>query len=551
MFQKLDIKSIFLKLLRLPFKLLPSQLITLTVVLTLLLFLPQTWVTWQAYNDFNSIIKNELRLQSLSEQITYYDEVLTMSARMNAVTANSMWERRYRQFEPLLDAVIKESIQLAPEVYNNQDAKETDLANKRLVEMEYKSFDLVRKGQALAARSLLLSSQYESEKRKYASGVNKINQAIAILIDERVLKYKIYLLWSIGGSVTSLAFLIPSWLLVLRLLKNYLRTSKMAQITLRDLNYELEMRVEKRAKELRYKNDQLTQTLQKLQQTQLQLIQTEKMSSLGEMVAGIAHEINNPITFVKNNVSYVKEYSQDLLNLIRSYQEYYTQPPDIIQVQINDIDLEFIQGDFIKILNSIEYGTDRVEKIVKSLRNFSRLDEAEIKSVDIHEGIDSTLMILSHRLTAIDKHPEILLIKEYASLPLVECYPGLLNQVFMNILVNAIDALHEYNWQRTDDEIKNSHSRIRICTHQMNESWIQIRIIDNGIGIPENIRDKLFNPFFTTKPLGKGTGIGLSISYQIIVEKHTGKLYCNSTEEQGTEFVIEIPITQNSSTFTN
>ncbi|MBC1258241.1 sensor histidine kinase, partial [Trichormus variabilis] len=369
--------------------------------------------------------------------------------------------------------------------------------------------------------------------------------------DERVLKYKIYLLWSIGGSVTSLAFLIPSWLLVLRLLKNYLTTSKMAQITLRDLNYELEMRVEKRAKELRYKNDQLTQTLQKLQQTQLQLIQTEKMSSLGEMVAGIAHEINNPITFVKNNVSYVKEYSQDLLNLIRSYQDYYTQPPDIIQVQINEIDLEFIQGDFIKILNSIEYGTDRVEKIVKSLRNFSRLDEAEIKSVDIHEGIDSTLMILSHRLTAIDKHPEILLIKEYASLPLVECYPGLLNQVFMNILVNAIDALHEYNWQRTDDEIKNSPSRIQICTHQMNESWIQIRIIDNGIGIPENIRDKLFNPFFTTKPLGKGTGIGLSISYQIIVEKHTGKLYCNSTEEQGTEFVIEIPITQNSSTFTN
>nr|WP_309295011.1 MULTISPECIES: ATP-binding protein [Nostocaceae] len=521
------------------------------MVLTLVLFLPQTWVTWQAYNDFNSIIKNELRLQSLSEKITYYDEVLTMSARMNAVTANSMWERRYRQFEPLLDAVIKESIQLAPEVYNNQDAKETDLANKRLVEMEYQSFDLVRKGQSLAARSLLLSSKYESEKRKYASGVNKINQAIATLIDERILKYKIYLLWSIGGSVTSLAFLIPSWLLVLRLLKNYLRTSKIAQITLRDLNHELEMRVEKRARELRYKNDQLTQTLQELQQTQLQLIQTEKMSSLGEMVAGIAHEINNPITFVKNNVSYVKEYSQDLLNLIQSYQEYYTQPPDILQAQINDIDLEFIQEDFIKILNSIEYGTDRVEKIVKSLRNFSRLDEAEIKSVDIHEGIDSTLMILSHRLIAIDKHPEILLIKEYASLPLVECYPGLLNQVFMNILVNAIDALHEYNWQRTDDGMKNSPSMIRICTHQIDESWIQIRIIDNGIGIPENIRDKLFNPFFTTKPLGKGTGIGLSISYQIIVEKHTGKLYCNSIEEQGTEFVIEIPIIQNLSRFTN
>ncbi|UKO97527.1 sensor histidine kinase [Nostoc sp. UHCC 0870] len=542
MFHKIDIKSICLDFLRLPFKLRPSQLITITVVLTLVLFSPQIWITWQAYNDFNSIIKNELKLQNLSDKITYYDEVLTMSARMNAATGNSIWETRYRKFEPLLDAAIKESIKIAPQAYNNQEAKETDAANQRLVAMESKSFNLVKNGQELAAKLLLSSPEYELEKQKYSLGVTRINQSISVQVDNRILKYRRYLFWSICASFTSLVFLIPSWLLVLRLLKNYLKSSKIAQKTLKSINHELEVRVEKRAEELRKKNAQLTQTLQRLQQTQIQLIQTEKMSSLGEMVAGIAHEINNPITFVKCNINYVKEYSQHLLTLIGSYQEYYSHPPENIQAQIKDIDLEFIQEDFVKILNSIEIGTDRVEKIVKSLRNFSRLDEADIKAVDIHEGIDGTLMILSHRLKAIDKQPEILIIKEYGVLPLVECYPGLLNQVFMNILTNAIDALHEYNLQRTVNEVKNNPSAIWICTQQLNDSWIQIRIIDNGIGIPENIRDKLFDPFFTTKAVGQGTGLGLSISYQIVVEKHSGKIYCNSTSKEGIEFVIEIPI---------
>lgn len=547
MFQKLNIQAIFLKLFSRLFKLRPSQLITITVVLTLFLFLPQTWITLQAYNDFNQIINNELKLQTLSDKITYYDEVLTMSARMNAATGNSMWETRYRKFEPLLDATIKESIRLAPQAYDSQDVKETDAANQRLVAIESESFTLVNQGKSLEAKSLLLSPQYESEKQKYAAGVNKINQRISTLIENRVFQYRRYLLWSTGASCTSLAFLIPSWFLVLRLLKKYLKTSNFAQKVLKNINYELELRVKQRSEELQNKNAELTQTLQRLQQAQIQLVQTEKMSSLGEMVAGIAHEINNPITFVKCNIEYVKEYSSKILMLIENYQLYYPQPPDDIQSQIQEIDLEFIQQDFIKLLKSIEIGTDRVDTIVKSLRNFSRLDEAEIKAVDIHEGIDGTLMILSHRLKAIDKQPEISIIKEYSLLPLVECYPGLLNQVFMNILANAIDALHEYNLQRTSEEIKNNPSVIHICTHQLNQSCIQIRIIDNGLGIPENIRDKLFDPFFTTKPVGKGTGLGLSISYQIIVEKHSGKLYCNSTQDKGIEFIIEIPITQRSS----
>ena len=544
MLQKLNIKFLYLKCNLFLVKLAPYQLITITVILTLLLFSPQTWISWQAYNNFNSIIQNEIKLQNLSDKITYYDEVLTMSARMNAATVNTIWEKRYRQFEPLLDAAIKESIILAPEVYNSQDAQETDAANKRLVTMEYESFDLVTQGRELAARSLLFSKKYELEKQKYIDGVNKINQSISRLINKKISQYRSYLLWSISLSFISLAFLIPSWLSVLRLLNNYLKSTKLAHIELENINRNLELRVKSRTQELRFKNIQLTKALKQIQQAQIKLIQTEKMSSLGGMVAGIAHEINNPVNFVTNNIIYVKKYSQSLLNLIKSYQNCYIDPPIMLQAQIEDCDLEFIQEDFPKVLKSIENGTNRVAKIVESLRNFSHLDEAGIKAVDIHEGIDNTLMIPSHRLMGIDKYPEITIIKEYAVLPLVECEPSLLNQVFMNIIINAVDAVDEYNLQRTIEEIKHSPSIIRICTHQLNESWVQVRIIDNGIGVSEDIRGKLFDPFFTTKPVGQGTGLGLSISYQIIVEQHSGKLYCNSTQGQGTEFVIEMPIIQ-------
>ncbi len=517
----------------------PSQIVTATVVLTLVLFFPQIWMTVQAYQNFNSIIQQELRLQILSDKITHLDEVLTMSARMNAATGNRFWEERYRQFEPQLDAVIKESIKLAPDAYNSEDAKETDAANLRLVEMESRSFDLVRSGEQQVAQALLSSPEYETEKQKYADGVTKRNLAIAQQIEKKVVEYRQQLFWSSFLAVISLAMLIPAWLLVLRILQEYLQARKIAQIALEETNKTLESRVQERTQELSKKNSQLQKTLEELQNTQLQLIQTEKMSGLGQMVAGIAHEINNPVSFVGGNLHYAMEYIQDLLSLLQLYQQYYPKPPQAIQAHIEAIELDFLQEDLLKILDSMKVGTERISEIVLSLRNFSRLDESEFKVVDIHEGIDSTLMILQHRFQEKSNYRGISVVKDYGELPLVECYPSQLNQVFMNILANAIDALE--NGYKTSNF---KSPTIRIHTQIIDGKWVTIRIIDNGSGIPQHILSKLFDPFFTTKEIGKGTGLGLSISYQIIVEKHGGKLSCQSTLGNGTEFIIKIPVTQ-------
>ncbi|MEH2249473.1 sensor histidine kinase [Nostoc sp.] len=298
---------------------------------------------------------------------------------------------------------------------------------------------------------------------------------------------------------------------------------------------ELEDRVENRTTELK-------NALEELQRTQAQVIQSEKMSSLGQLVAGVAHEINNPVNFIHGNLVYVQEYTQDLLAFVQLYQQYDSNPAPEIQTAAEDMDLEFLQEDLPKMLSSMKVGTDRIRQIVLSLRNFSRIDEAEFKSVDIHEGIDSTLMILQHRLKAKPEQPEIEVIKDYGTVPLVECYAGQLNQVFMNILVNAIDALEENNAKLTYENIKDNPSRIKIRTSVVNSTWLEVAIADNGIGISKEFQQRIFDPFFTTKPVGKGTGMGMSISYQIVTEKHGGKLECFSTFEEGTEFIIQVPL---------
>jgi len=294
---------------------------------------------------------------------------------------------------------------------------------------------------------------------------------------------------------------------------------------------------------LKQQAQNLQQTFQELQSLQLQLVQGEKMSSLGQLVAGVAHEINNPVGFIHGNLSHVQTYAQDLLSLVELYQKHYPNPIVEIQEKAEEIDLPFLQQDLDKILASMKIGTDRIRQIVLSLRNFSRMDEADFKEVELHEGIDSTLMILQHRLKARSKCPAIEVIQDYAKLPLVECYPGQLNQVLMNILSNALDALEEANAKRTVQDIQDNPSQITIRTGMIGQ-WVEIAILDNGPGIPEKVRGRIFDPFFTTKPIGKGTGMGLSISYKIIVEKHGGKLECFSNPNQGTEFVIQIPIQQ-------
>ena len=284
------------------------------------------------------------------------------------------------------------------------------------------------------------------------------------------------------------------------------------------------------------KAQQLATTLETLQQTQLQLIQSEKMSGIGQMMAGVAHEINNPVTFIYGNLEFVQEYTQDLVNLVKLYQTECPSPSLTLQTAVENADLPFLLEDLPETLNSMTVGTERIRDIVLSLKNFARLDQADAKAVNVHEGMDSTLLILRHRLKAYDDFPGIKVVKNYGELPPINCYPSQLNQVFMNLLANAIDVLEVPPF---------SHSpKITIDTRQIDANRIQIRITDNGPGIAAKIRNKLFDPFFTTKEVGKGTGLGLSISYQIITERHNGSLVCQSQLGQGTTFVIELPIQQ-------
>ncbi|MCS6814856.1 MAG: CHASE domain-containing protein [Cyanobacteria bacterium] len=365
------------------------------------------------------------------------------------------------------------------------------------------------------------------------------------------------------------------------------------------------IRVENLVQERTAQAQELSRTLSELQQTQAQLIQTEKMSSLGQLVAGVAHEINNPVNFIHGNLDHVAAYAQDLMTIVAMYQRAYPQPTQAIQAAIDEADLEFMSEDLPKLLKSMQVGTERIREIVLSLRSFSRLDEADMKAVDIHEGIDSTLLILQNRTKVNSKRPEIAIVKDYDDLPLIECYAGQLNQVFMNLLVNAIDAIDDLaNQQRLDSNLDRHHEpwqptitiRTKLVTSlglerlesvpepqsstqsmlntplfwgrslfaqpsQSNQQQpsipastqqtspaspanhaIRISITDNGPGMSEETQKQLFNPFFTTKPVGKGTGLGLAISYQIVVDKHEGKLWCESTPGHGTTFFIEIPV---------
>jgi signal transduction histidine kinase len=266
------------------------------------------------------------------------------------------------------------------------------------------------------------------------------------------------------------------------------------------------------------------------------------MSSLGQLVAGIAHEINNPVNFIYGNLSPASEYAQDLLKLAEICQKHLPSLPDEIREYIQQVDLNFLQTDLPKLIASMGVGADRIRQIVLSLRNFSRLDEAEMKSVDIHEGIESTLLILQNRLKGKPEQSEIQIVKNYGDLPAVECYAGKLNQVFMNIISNAIDALDSQVSLQSPADNRENPGKITITTAVKNQNWVLIHIADNGPGMTEAIKTQLFNPFFTTKPPGKGTGLGMSISHQIVVENHKGIFWCKSEPGKGAEFYIEIPI---------
>ncbi|MFN6565559.1 MAG: response regulator [Nostoc sp. ChiSLP01] len=276
-----------------------------------------------------------------------------------------------------------------------------------------------------------------------------------------------------------------------------------------------------------------------LEQAQVQLVQQEKLSMLGQLVTGVAHEMNNPISCIISNIHPAQEYIADLTEILQLCQQNYSQLPPVIQDAIAQTDLEFILEDLPKLLNSMQVSTQRIKHISVSLRNFARTDTFGKVKFDVHEGLNDTLLILRHRLKGVGQRPEIQIIKKYASLPLVECYPGQLNQVFMNILANAVDALEEI-WQ--EGKQVNDSLTINICTEVSSPNYVTIRICDNGIGMTEEVRQQIFNYLFTTKTVGKGTGLGLAIANQIVVEKHGGAIQVNSTLNQGTEFVIMLPL---------
>jgi signal transduction histidine kinase len=279
---------------------------------------------------------------------------------------------------------------------------------------------------------------------------------------------------------------------------------------------------------------------------QLKLIHSEKMASLGQLVASVAHEINNPVSFIYANLTHVDNYTQDLLALIDLYQQGYNHTAPEIQDTMEEIDLDFLKEDLPKMLSSMKMGAERICELVLTLRNFSRLDEAQMKPSNIHEGIDSTLLILCDRLKEKQGRQAIQIVKEYGNLPLVECYTGQLNQVFMNILSNAIDALCQPDLDSSKKAIENHSPTLTIRTQVLDDNRVKISIKDNGPGMTELVKGQLFDPFFTTKEVGKGTGLGLSITHQIVTEKHGGQLHCISAPGQGAEFIIEIPVTPSS-----
>lgn len=306
-----------------------------------------------------------------------------------------------------------------------------------------------------------------------------------------------------------------------------------------ELGKEIQQRQQAEA-QLQCKNKELQETLKELKNTQAQLIQTEKMSGLGQLVAGIAHEINNPVSFIHGNLDPASQYFHDLLKLVQLYQKSNPQPAIEIQNYLEDIDFDFLVEDVDELLHSMQVGTKRILEIVKSLRNFSRLDEAKVKQVDIHEGIESTLMILRHRCQGLNHISPIKITKEYNAITKLDCHPSQMNQVFMNILSNAIDAIIE-----NQDRLKTA-GKICIRTEVQQPHYLVVTIKDNGPGIPDCIRTKIFDPFFTTKKVGKGTGLGLSISHQIVTEMHQGKLECYAVPEGGTKFIIKLPLSLSS-----
>jgi signal transduction histidine kinase len=495
----------------------PTPLVMGTAGLTLLLFAPLAWMAGKSYEGFNRIQQQEFRLRQLSDQITYYDEVLTMSARLNAATGDRQWEDRYHAAEPKLDAIIQESVQLAASNGDqDSDSKQTDAANQELVAMEQQSFKLMRDGDRPAAFRLLNGETYAQWKRQYTAGVTQRNARIQANLSQKIAEYQHHLITAIGISGISFLLLLPAWIMVLRVLRQYVQDLQQAQALLQA----------------------------DLKTTQSQVMQNEKLAAMGEMVAGVAHEINNPVGFIAGNLQPAIGYLDNLFQLLDLYtSKSSTKDPAILDL-IEDIDLDFLRADFPQLISSMQLGIQRIEGISCSLRNLARADQAHKVMADLQTGLDGTILILRHRLKAHPDRPEIQVVTAFEGDCTMLCFPSQINQVFMNILANAIDAIDEKTSQAL---VANPGSKVHFADQikiavTRCDDLLTIVIQDTGGGMPASVRQQIFDHLFTTKAVGKGTGLGLVITQQIIVEHHQGTITVDSTMGVGTTFTIALPV---------
>jgi signal transduction histidine kinase len=517
----------------------PIRLVMGTAGLTLLLFMPLAWMTGKSYTSFNWIQQHEFRLRQISDQITYYDEVLTMSARLSAATGDPAWEARYRATEPQLERVIQESIQLAQADRDRTgNAQQTDTANAQLVALENQAFDWVRQGQPATAMALLNGEAYAKWKAQYTAGVTQRNAAIQANLNQKTQEYQQQLLVAVSISGLSILLLLPAWVMVIRILQQAQADIMASHRSLAINNQDLEAMVAARSQSLDERNQQLEAAILNLKITQDQVIQQEKLAVMGEMVAGVAHEINNPMGFIAGNLKPAMTYLDDLFALLDLYvSKSGTSDPEIRDL-IETIDLDFLRQDFPQLITSMELGISRVEGISASLRNFARADQAEKTATDLRTNLEGTIIILRHRLKANSDRPEISVTTEVVGDCTIAGFSSQINQVLMNLLANAIDAIDEQYQQDPPPAIV---PQIAITlTRQTDE--VTIAIADTAGGMPESVRQQVFDNLFTTKPAGKGTGLGLAISWQIIVEQHQGTIAVDSTLGVGTTFTVALPV---------
>ncbi|WP_240519004.1 ATP-binding protein [Leptolyngbya sp. BC1307] len=523
--------------------------LTVAVIISLILVAIGSLNISKISTGFQHGITTNFQLQKLNGTISHYDEVLTMSARMAAATGDLSWKDRYDTYEPLLTEAIEQAIELAPDTYALH-ARQINDANLKLVDMENDAFDFVNQNQPDRAIDILFSQDYQAQKEIYGNGIQQWSEGLSTKISTSLDSYGKGLAWSSLFSMVSFWILTAAWVTLLTLVNRYIHRRKVAETGLRQAKYQLEVNhqvLQQSEATLQQKAATLERTLKALQAAQVQIVQGEKMSSLGQLVAGVAHEINNPVNFIHANLNPISEYTNSLLTLVSAYQTQYPEPCSAIEAEIEAADVDFIKVDLPKIIGSMRVGTQRIRQIVLSLRNFSRSDEQGLKSVDIHEGLENTLLILQHRLAEKADQLAITLERKYGTLPTVECYPGQLNQVFMNLLANAIDAI-EAAAQKHQNSYQ-GHITLRTSSFTQEDiDWVEIAIADTGIGIPNEIQTRIFDTFYTTKPVGKGTGMGLSISHAIITKNHHGTLSCKSIAGEGSEFIIQIPVIATTST---